>query len=253
LEQRLLDTKQMKTAILSDIHANVEALEAVLRDIAIIGCQKIYCLGDVVGYGPAPNEACARVRQLGIETVQGNHDQAAALDIPLQEALLSPLAYRSLQWTRKVLSDDNRRWLRQLPQCIPLPDMEAGLFHASPDRPEAWEYITSRYQAWDVLEGQSHKICFIGHTHRPSVWVLEDDLVSERPPEAISIRARSRYLVNVGSVGQPRDRDPRCSYVLFDGQTVQFRRVDYEVSVTQRQIREQKLPDRLADRLAMGV
>src|SRR3954462_9082119 len=108
----------MKIAIISDIHGNLEALEAVLSDIAAQGCGKTYCLGDVVGYGPSPNEACARVRELEIETVQGNHDQAAALDIPLQEARLSQLAYKSLMWMRRMLSPEHRQWLRRLPQCI---------------------------------------------------------------------------------------------------------------------------------------
>jgi diadenosine tetraphosphatase ApaH/serine/threonine PP2A family protein phosphatase len=245
----------MKIAIISDIHANVEALDAVLRDIAGEGCPKTFCLGDVVGYGPAPNEACSRLRDLGIETVQGNHDQAAALDIPLQEAALSPLAYKSLLWTRRVLSPDHRQWLRQLPHCICVPEFDACLYHATPRNPEAWEYITQRHQAWDVLENQSQRVCFIGHTHRPFVWALEDGFVFEKADEAITLRPGSRYLVNVGSVGQPRNRDPRCSYVILNNETqaVTFRKVSYPVSVTQQRIREQNLPDRLAERLAVGA
>src|SRR5438105_956611 len=119
----------MKIAIISDIHGNLEALEAALADIARERCASTFCLGDVVGYGPAPNETCNRVRELGIKTVQGNHDEAAALDIPLQEALLSPLAYKSLLWTRKVLSPEHRQWLRELPHCIEVPELDACLFH----------------------------------------------------------------------------------------------------------------------------
>jgi len=244
----------IKIAIISDIHGNVEALESVLQDIAGAGCAKTYCLGDVVGYGPTPNEACARVRELGIETIQGNHDEAVGLDIPLQEALLSPLAYKSLLWTRKVLAPDHRRWLNQLPRSIRIPELNACLFHASPKRPERWEYITSRYQAWDVLEDQNETLCFIGHTHQPYVWVLTAGGVEEEKPGTIAINPDNRYLINVGSVGQPRDHDPRCSYVIVDGYSgkVLFRRVDYPVSVTQQRIREQQLTDRLAERLALG-
>jgi diadenosine tetraphosphatase ApaH/serine/threonine PP2A family protein phosphatase len=254
-EQELLTFDRMKIAIISDIHGNLEALEAVLRDIAREGCAKTYCLGDVVGYGPSPNEACARVRELGIETVQDNHDEAAALDFPLQEALMNPVAYKSLLWTRKVLLPEHRRWLRELPHCIDVPELNASLSHASPQNPEAWEYITSRYQAWDVLESQTQTVCFIGHTHRPFVSVLRAGVLVEERPEVIAIDPICRYLINVGSVGQPRNLDPRCSYVIFDGdaQTVTFRQVDYPILITQLQIREQNLPDRLAERLAVGV
>ena len=115
--------------------------------------------------------------------------------------------------------------------------------------------LSSRYQAWDVLERQTQAVCFIGHTHRPSVSVLKAGLLVEERPEVIAIEQSHRYLINVGSVGQPRNHDPRCSYVIHDGdaQTVTFRKVDYPVSITQRRIREQNLPDRLAERLAVGV
>jgi predicted phosphodiesterase len=245
----------MRIAIISDIHGNLEALEAVLRDVDRQSCDRTYCLGDVVGYGPEPNAACVRLRALGIGTIQGNHDEAAALDIPLQEARLSPLAYKSLLWTRGELSPENREWLRQLPHRLELPELNAALYHADPQNPEAWGYITSRYQAWDILEKQTATLYFIGHTHQPFVWAASGGFVFERRPEVINIERGSRYLINVGSVGQPRNRDPRSSYVIADReeQTVTFRKVDYPILMTQRRIREQNLPDRLAERLALGV
>jgi predicted phosphodiesterase len=250
-----MDSANMKIAIISDIHGNVEALEAVLQDIAAKGCAKTYCLGDVVGYGPAPNEACARLRELGIETIQGNHDQAAASDLPLSEILLSPLAYKSLLWTRKALSASHRQWLKQLPHEIQLQGFNACLYHASPNQPQTWEYILSRYQAWEILTRQKQTLCFIGHTHQPLVCVLQAGSVVEEKPEVVAINAAFRYLINVGSVGQPRNRDPRGSYVVVDpgSQTVTFRKIDYPVSITQRRIREQNLPERLAERLAVGA
>lgn len=245
----------MKIAIISDIHANIEALQAVLQDIAQQGCAKTYCLGDVVGYGPAPNEACALVRRLGIETIQGNHDQIASSNIPLSEIGLSPLAHASLLWTRTMLSANHRQWLQQLPDSIQVPDFNSWLYHASPLRPKAWEYITSGYQASDILQGQNQTLCFIGHTHQPLVFIQQAGRVVEERPELVPINPTLRYLINVGSVGQPRNHDPRGSYVILNGdtQTVTFRKIDYPISTTQRRIREQHLPDRLADRLAMGV
>jgi diadenosine tetraphosphatase ApaH/serine/threonine PP2A family protein phosphatase len=245
----------MKLAIISDIHGNLEALEAVLKDISFAGCAKTYCLGDVVGYGPAPNEVCARLQELNIETIQGNHDEAAALDIPLPEALLNPLAFKSLLWTRAVLSPEHRRWLRELPHRIDIPEFKACLCHASPQNPLDWEYVRSRFQAWQILEQQEQLVCFIGHTHRPFVWsLLADGIVTEQRADAISLDPACRYLINVGSVGQPRDGDPRCSYAIVDraAQTVEFRKVEYPVSITQRRIRELNLPDRLAERLTLG-
>jgi diadenosine tetraphosphatase ApaH/serine/threonine PP2A family protein phosphatase len=246
----------MKIAIISDIHGNLEALEAVLRDIAAEGCARTYCLGDVVGYGPAPNEVCARLRELNIETIQGNHDEAAALDIPLSEALLNPLAYKSLLWTRRVLSRDHRRWLRERPRQIDIPEFKARLCHANPQNPLEWEYVRSRFQAWQILEAQEQLVCFIGHTHRPFVWeLLMAGVVTEQRPEIITLDPASRYLMNVGSVGQPRDGDPRCSYAIVDqaAQTVEFRKVPYPVSITQQRMREQSLPDKLAERLTLGM
>src|SRR5436309_32507 len=124
----------MKIAIVSDIHANIEALQAVLQDIGQQHCAQTYCLGDVVGYGPMPNEACALVRQLKIETIQGNHDQIASSNTPLSG--LSALAYESLLWTRTMLSANHRKWLQQLPNSIQVPDFNACLYHASPLRPK---------------------------------------------------------------------------------------------------------------------
>jgi predicted phosphodiesterase len=244
----------MKVGIISDIHGNLEALEAVLRDMDQEGCATAYCLGDVVGYGPEPNEVCARLRDLGIATIQGNHDEAVGSDTPLHEARLNLLAYKSLLWTRKVLLPEHRQWLRQLPHRLHVPELDAGLYHASPLHPEQWEYITSRFQAEDVLLKQTERTCFIGHTHQPFVCVLTDGMVQEEKTETITMTAAGRYLINVGSVGQPRNHDPRCSYVLADTKThtVTFRKIAYPVSLTQKRIREQNLPVQLADRLALG-
>ena len=251
------EKEHMKAAIISDIHGNVEALRAVLRDTAKEGCEKVYCLGDVVGYGPSPNECCALVRAMGIETILGNHDEMVATDAPLPELLLNPLAYKSLLWTRETLTAEHRRWLQNLPRSIELPALRACLYHASPYRPEDWDYVVTSSQALDALRVQNQPLCFIGHTHKPFVagFNPRDGSLRNQAPGVVRIEPNLLYLINVGSVGQPRNHDPRGSYVLLDdtAREIRFQKVVYAVETTQRRIRDERLPDKLAERLAWGI
>ncbi|HWI58824.1 MAG TPA: metallophosphoesterase family protein, partial [Bacillota bacterium] len=160
----------MKLAIFSDVHANLEALEAVLGDMSARGVTRRFCLGDLVGYGPNPVEVCARIRQLGIETLQGNHDEEVSRDhYPYR---CNAVAATSILWTRSIVSGKDRRWLGSLPQKRVLPGMHLTLSHANVHAPETWEYITNLHEAQWTLMRQPTPLGFIGHTHEPAVYVL---------------------------------------------------------------------------------
>ncbi len=244
----------MRYAILSDIHANREALEAVLRDVAQHRPDAYLCLGDVVGYGPEPNECVARVRSLGGTVLAGNHDLAAvgALDIDT----FSPLARAAIEWTARVLSDEARHWLSELPLRFECPAFLA--VHGSPRDPVE-EYILDLPTALAVFSAHAFDVCLVGHSHIPGVFILEEDgAVAARtlpPRDTVHLERTSRYILNVGSVGQPRDGDPRASYMLLDtaARTATLHRVPYAIGVTQKKIVAEGLPISLARRLSIGL
>ncbi len=243
----------MRYAIFSDVHANLTALDAVLADAEGRRPDAYLCLGDVVGYGPDPNECVARVRALGAETVAGNHDRAAVGDVDLET--FTPLARAAIEWTQHVLTPDARAWLAALPpRACPRGFLAV---HGSPRDPVS-EYIFDLPTALANFAADPFVRCFVGHTHVPGVYVLERDgrvaaagLLAGAP---VPLRPDARYIINVGSVGQPRDGDPRAAYALFDTQpeTVTLVRVAYSVAFTQAKMRAAGLPEDLADRLQHG-
>ncbi len=239
----------MRYAIISDIHGNPAALEACVTDAGDVG--GIWCLGDTVGYGPRPNECVRRVREIAVHSVLGNHDAAAIEREDL--SLFSPTARKSGLWTRRCLDDDVAEYLRSLPLRVEVGD--ALLVHATPANPAKWHYLFSSVFAQFEFAAFEERVCFIGHSHVPAIY--ETTTRSAQPfssngPQ--TLRAGCRYIVNVGSVGQPRDGDPRACYGIYDDQrgSVEIRRVGYEIAATQRQIREACLPAVLAERLAYG-
>ncbi len=244
----------MRYAILSDIHGNREALEAILRDAAQQRPDAYVCLGDVVGYGPEPNECVARVRSLGGTVLAGNHDLAAvgALDIDT----FSPLARAAIEWTVHVLSDEARQWLSELPLRFESPAFLA--VHGSPRDPVE-EYILDLPTALAVFSAHAFAVCLVGHSHIPGAFILEEDgAVAARtllPEDTVHLEPTSRYILNVGSVGQPRDGDPRASYLLLDtaARTATLHRVHYAIEVTQKKIVAEGLPISLARRLSIGL
>jgi len=247
-------------AVISDIHANLEALEAVCADIERQGAEEIICLGDIVGYGPNPKECVDRAMRFDV-CLLGNHEEA--LLVRMQQAVFNVKARSSIDWTRAQLdmfADDREanapRWdfLGSLKESFRRDDM---LFvHGGPTDPIS-EYIYPRdIQVPDklgpVFDMVPH-ICFVGHTHVPGVWTDDMVYISVREMNFRYRFTRKRTIVNVGSVGQPRDGDPRACYVLLDGQSIRFRRVSYPVGKTVAKIRAIKdLDPFLAERLLEG-
>lgn len=249
----------MKIAVISDIHGNLEALEAALARITADGCGKTYCLGDVVGYGPNPNECCVLLREREIPTTMGNHDEAASSHEPNPdlELRMNRSAAESIRWTREVLSHDNRQWLSALPFTIDLPTGEAVLCHANFHNPRGWSYIESAYHASLTFRRMPGQICFYGHTHVPGIICLNGTTneIKAREAETLQVSQEARYLINCGSVGQPRDGDHRSGYVVYDTEekTVLFRRIPYAKEITQKKMIDLNLEAELALRLSSGT
>jgi diadenosine tetraphosphatase ApaH/serine/threonine PP2A family protein phosphatase len=241
----------VRYAVLSDVHANLEALEAVLADAAP-RAGGVLCLGDVVGYGADPEACVELLATRGQVLVAGNHEHGVAGLLDLD--WFNPWARAAAEWTRERLDDAHRAWLGALPLTAEVGD--ATLAHASPDRPDEWEYLVSAEDGFAVFGAFATRLCFVGHSHLPGVWSLGSSGPAFEPGSVeIALEAGRRYLVNVGSVGQPRDRDPRAAYALWDAEAgrVEIRRVAYDVATARRKITEAGLPQFLAERLAAGV
>ena len=239
----------MRLAVLSDIHANLAALEAV-RD-AMPEVDEVWVLGDIVGYGPQPNEVIAALQEMGARSVMGNHDGAAIGQV--DAGWFNPDAARAIGWTSEVIDDNARAYLATLPEVRRDGDLTA--VHGSPRDP-TWEYITGPDVAGANLAAFDTRICLHGHTHVPIVFRADDDrveVVAATPGTPVTIR-EGRLLLNPGSVGQPRDGDPASSFVVLDTDagTATFHRVSYDIDLTQRLMRDVDLPARLVERLRYG-
>lgn len=243
-----------KFAIFGDIHSNIVAFDAVLEDARSRGVTDFLCVGDVVGYNASPVKCIKRIRELGCITIRGNHDHyCSSPDVCLDD--FQPLAASVIEWTRRQLSEDDQRWLRGLP----LNKSIAGAFqlvHGTLDNPQDWGYVFDALSAEASFSYQNVQICFHGHTHVPIIYRKHNGMVErdEPGPEPLKLAFGKKYFINVGSVGQPRDGDPRSSYVIYDHKEkiVEFVRVEYDVAAVQRQILDAGLPERLANRLAAG-
>ena len=239
-----------RTAVVGDIHANLDALEAVLEDARSEGVTDWLCVGDVVGYNACPNECVETVRALGCPVVCGNHDHYCGYDESLAD--FHPIAAAVVEWTRSRLDPANAAWLRSLPYSV----VEHGvtLVHATLDEPERWGYVFEAVDADPSFFYQATQLCFHGHTHVPAVFEKRGGTVSRFPPGDVKLEFGCKYFVNVGSVGQPRDADRRASYCIYDSEdrTIRFRRVAYDVAAAQARIRGAGLPERLAKRLEIG-
>ena len=242
---------EMTILVISDIHANLTALEAVLSDAGNV--EAVWCLGDLVGYGPDPNECIARVRQLpGMVCILGNHDAAALGQIDIEAFNVE--ARLSIEWLLSKLSHESLDFLGGLPERMVMDHVT--LAHGSPRNP-VWEYVLDTRTALRNFDHFDTPFCFIGHTHLPLVYQLDEtrsriSLIVSQPDEQWPLV--NRALLNPGSVGQPRDHNPRASYALYDpvGNTWVNRRVSYDVPAVQKRILEAGLPPRHALRLAEG-
>lgn len=239
-----------RIAVLSDIHSNWHALQAVLEWCAEKGVERFFCLGDIVGYGANPRECLDAIRNLHCPTVLGNHDESVASG---GRGDLNPIARLGVEYSMRMLDADRRAWLGQLP--FTLHCGVATLVHASLEEPQDWIYILDAFSAEPSLELQETPICFHGHTHRPAIYCREDlPVATKRSDGRFQIPKEGRTLVNVGSVGQPRDGNPRSRFVIFDPDemTVELVGVSYDVEGAASAILEAGLPKKLAFRLFEG-
>jgi predicted phosphodiesterase len=245
----------MRVALISDVHGNRRALEAVLE--ALPEVDGIWCLGDTVGYGPEPAECCRLVRDRASVVLAGNHDVAVLH--PREIARFSPDAARAARWTAEVLDEESRRWLETLAGSDDRG--RVALYHGSPRDP-IWEYVTTHNGVRAALEASSAPVVVVGHTHAAICVQLSSGRISGglRPHgSVVDLTTADRGFVNPGSIGQPRDGDARAAFALLrlddSGQPVEveFRRATYDIAATQREIVAAGLPQALADRLSLGI
>lgn len=240
----------MKYAVLSDIHGNLEALEAVLTDVAAWNPDAVFCLGDFVGYGPDPNACVARLRPVVAAAVAGNHDLAALGELDV--SFFNPLAAAAIRWTQVQLSSETRAFLHGLPERI---ERDGFLAVHGSVRDPIEEYIFDPATAEVSFHARAFRICAVGHTHVPAVFTKHNDGVRAgvlTPETPLRIDPASRYIINAGSVGQPRDGDPRAAYLRLDDDAAHLVRVEYAVERTQEKMLAAGLPPALAERLAYG-
>jgi diadenosine tetraphosphatase ApaH/serine/threonine PP2A family protein phosphatase len=240
----------MRLGIVSDIHGNLEALETVLADLDRRGVDDLVCLGDFVGYGASPNECVDQLRPRISGAVVGNHDAAAIGRLSLGD--FNSDAATAARWTEQALSPETRAYLESLPYTI-----ERGaalLVHASPLEPQAWHYVLSPVDAAEEFGAFDQPICFIGHSHFPGAFEKEGDSLRYTRVADVETKEGCRYIVNVPSVGQPRDSDPRAGYTVWDSAkgTLEQIRLEYDVDGAMKRIRDAGLPAFLAERLRWG-
>jgi predicted phosphodiesterase len=242
----------MRILVISDVHANYTALEAVLKDAGTV--DETWCLGDMVGYGPDPNAVVEQIREIpSLTCILGNHDMAAIGKIPFEA--FNGDARRALEYHERVLTADNMDFLRSLPHDLKVRG-EASIVHGSP-RDSVWEYILNSLSARLNFDHFTTSWCFVGHSHLQCMFRLDTDtdrvgLAPIRAGEPVQLQPRA--ILNPGSVGQPRDRDPRAAYAIYDTTEVTWepRRVEYNIPEVQERIREARLPEKHAIRIAEG-
>ncbi len=240
----------MRFAIISDIHANLEAFDAVLADARDNKCTDFVCLGDVVGYNANPHECVERVREMDCPTVKGNHDEQASLVESSRD--FNEMAEAAIQWTRDHLTDEDKQWLRDLKLQREVRDFT--IVHATLDAPEQWDYVFNNLDAAASFTFQQTTVCFFGHTHVPMVFTRGEDGVQRQRFDKLRIDVGKKYFINVGSVGQPRDGDWHAAYCIYDVESnvIEQRRLKYDVATAQKKIIDAGLPRLLAERLAIG-
>jgi len=241
----------LRIAIVSDIHGNLEAFEAVLAQIDEEKIDKVICLGDVVGYGPNPNECMSLARERCQTILMGNHDYACIYKPEM--FFFNHFARQAIEFTLSIIKEEHLDFINQLPFLHSENDLL--LVHANPLRPEGWEYILSIDEAIYYFPKFSEKICFIGHSHLPSIYVeSEESKFSFIEQREIELESNCRYIINVGSVGQPRDGNPASSFGVIDlaQQTFEIVRVAYDIEKTIDRFEKAGLPNFLAQRLRIG-
>jgi len=239
----------MRYAIISDLHANLEATDAVLADAHAHDCTHFVCLGDVVGYNANPHECLEIVQKMACPVVKGNHDEQATLSESSRG--FNALAEAAINWTREHLTEEDKEWLRALPFTQQVRDFT--IVHATLDAPEQWGYVFNSLDAVASFAYQNTTVSFFGHTHVAGAFV-RDEGVRKVKVDQLPIEETKKYFINVGSVGQPRDGDWRAAYCIYhiEKNVVEQRRVKYDLPTAQKKIIQAGLPHMLADRLELG-
>ncbi len=241
----------MRYGIFSDVHANLEALEAVLEAYQSEAIDKYICAGDLVGYGADPDECVAKLKTLGISVVAGNHDWASVNFF--SEENFNPLARQALAWTKTCLKEKSRDYLESLK--LVFQDEGLTVVHSSLYKPQDFGYILNDYDARDTFGLLETNLCFIGHTHVPGVYIKDMlDNVFYKEDSVVTLQKYDTYIINAGSVGQPRDGNPDACFCVYDTEKnmVHFKRVKYNVCQAREKIIARGLPEYLGDRLLTG-
>lgn len=245
----------MRIGILSDIHANLAALETVMEAFQKKSIDRYVCLGDVVGYGASPNECCDIIREISSLTIMGNHD--AAVSGKMDYSYYYDQAKQALDWTVEVLRDEHIEWLRNLPYLKNEPDIDVCFSHGAPIHPEEFNYIFNMEQAREAYQHSKEllQVTFIGHSHLCRIFAHDGVEVVQMVPGLIELDPKKKYIISVGSVGQPRDYDPRAAFAIFDTENRTFEqyRVEYDISLSARRVFEARLPDAFGKRLFVGI
>ncbi len=240
----------MRYGILGDIHGNLEALDVAIAGLEARGVDRYLQMGDIVGYGADPGPCIARIREINATVVAGNHDWAVVGK--LDTSFFNVYAREAVEWTRDRLTREETRYLESLPLVEVLED-EVTLVHATLDQPEVFDYIQTYYDAHRSLKALQTPVCFMGHSHVPMAFLQRDAIVHTNQ-EQLDLTDVDRALLNVGSVGQPRDENPKTAYALYDAEAGQYTlyRDAYEPETTSRKIRQAGLPALLGERLLHG-
>jgi len=243
----------MRYGILGDIHSNLSALEVALENFERQEVEQVISVGDVVGYGAAPRECIALLREVGALVVKGNHDAACVGE--LDERMFNDYAREAIRWTRTILETEDQAWLRALPHSARTDHLEVS--HGCLADPERYPYVQLPGDAEPSLDHMQRPICFIGHTHIPITFIrpVHPGRTDHSHDPELQLAGFDRVLVNVGSVGQPRDQDPRSAHAIFDSEEcgVRIHRRDYDIEVEAERIRSAGLPGMLAERLHLGL
>ena len=240
----------MRYAVISDVHSNLDALEAVFSDIDQRKIEEIIFLGDAVGYGPEPNECIDLLSGKCKTLLAGNHDWGATGRT--DTSCFNDYAKQAIEWTTEVITDRNKAVLNSFLLSDEKKGEDAFFVHATPKEPEEWHYMLTLHDAEVNFSYFDNRICFLGHSHQP--FMVErtgsGELVVSK--DEVSMSGSSRYIINVGSVGQPRDGDPRACYAVFDSDRVEIVRIPYNIESVQDKMRRENLPYQLIERLAFG-
>ena len=240
----------MRYAILGDIHGNLEALQAVLEACRQEGVRKYFCVGDIVGYGANPQECFDVLSYYKAQSVAGDHDWAVAGKISTEN--FNDAAQAAVVWTHKHLTLGYVKALEDLELIYKNNDFVMA--HATFHKPESFNYLLDPLKSLDSFYAMDRRVCFIGHTHKPQILVQHENKIDVSMKPQVEINARYKYIINVGSVGQPRDLNPKACYCIFDPdlQRIEIKRVEYDLKTAQKKILEAGLPEILAQRLAIG-